>query len=62
MHESLARLESMLTEYGAIDLLSQIRLRAMVHDANGGKRLFPHGEGRPDAKSAGMWDTTCILC
>ena len=30
MHESLVRLENMLTELGATDLLSQIRLRAMV--------------------------------
>ena len=30
MHENLVRLENMLTELGAADLLSQIRLRAMV--------------------------------
>ena len=30
MHESLVRQENMLTELGATDLLSQIRLKAMV--------------------------------
>ena len=30
MHESLVHLENMLTELRATDLLSQIRLRAMV--------------------------------
>jgi len=30
MHESLVRLENMMTELGTTDLLSQIRLRAMV--------------------------------
>ena len=62
MHESLVRLENMLTELGATDRPSPTDPSESNGDADGGKLLFPHEEGLPDAKSAGIWHTTCILC
>ena len=60
MHKTLVKLENLLNELGASDLLSQVRLTAMVTLRV--ENVFLSDEKRrPDAYAAWIWGKTSYL-